>query len=117
MSARPKPVASVRGFAPAPPPADKVAAFLAGGAAQVAGATPSYPEVAAATSAPARKPMSELGTAAHVTRKSGRVRRKTMIYFAPDTFDELHALHLREGREMSAIVDEAVRAYLARRAK
>lgn len=117
MSTKPKPLAAVRGPVPRPAPApsaERVAAFIDEGRVGHPQASPDIHGHPGAS----RAPRSEAGTKVFIERASGRVRRRTMVYLSPDTIEALDAYCQREGnRERSQTIDEAVREYLARRAR
>ena len=49
-----------------------------------------------------------------VTRKNGRQRRRTTVYLPPELAQSLKVRCAQEGRELSALVTEALEAYLQR---
>ena len=53
------------------------------------------------------------GSRVIVARKRAPSRRRTTVYFQLATAEQLAARCLAEGREVSAVVDDAVRAWLA----
>lgn len=62
-------------------------------------------------------PRAPRGTATVLTRSDGTRDRKATIYFTPEVDDELEAFCAATGRQRKHVVNEAVREYLAARAR
>lgn len=96
--------------APTPPPAAEDPAalerFIRGAPSDVSGRPAASPGVPA--------PRAPQGSKVLLTRRNGDVRRRMTVYLTESTADDLED-HCADGnREKSAVVDRAVRAYLAR---
>lgn len=102
-----KPRATIRAPRPAEPEPDAqaVAQFVAGDEAP-----PNVPERLQTSRGRARRDP----TNALVSRGDGRTRRRTTVYFDVETAEALTHHCQAEGRELSRVVDRAVRELLAR---
>lgn len=109
-----KPRATIRAPRPAEPEPDAraVAHFVAGGEAPAN--VPERLQTSADVPRPrarrARDPENAL-----VSREDGRTRRRTTVYFDVETAEALTHHCEVEGRELSRVVDGAVRDYLTRK--
>lgn len=110
MGVKGKPAASIRpppplSPVPALPPAD-VERFIREG--QTSGDVSKHPETSR------NIPRARRGSKKILTRSDGRECRRTTIYLTPATAEALEAHCKAEGREMSRVIEEAVKAHLAR---
>ena len=84
-------------------PPSSVDAFVAGGDVQA----PGYPEAQAS-----KHLDSQTSERSVIVRKDGRQRRRTTVYFEPALAKKLKVYCAAEGRELSAVVSEAVEAFI-----
>ena len=118
MAAKPKPIATVR-----PPPLDPRArdAFIRGELPDgpnhpgMVPTIPNHPEPSAKSSPSPPTARAAKGTKKLMRRAGGRTVRRLQVYLDPETAEALEQHCDTEGREISRVVDGAIRDYLTRK--